>query len=98
MEKKKIYISGPISGRDERESRADFAMSAHWLSLKGWLTYNPMENGLEWDAPWSAHIRRDMEALLECDAIYMKQCWEQSRGAMLELQVAVALGMDVIYE
>ena len=39
-----------------------------------------------------------MAALVQCDAIYLLKGWESSKGTRLELEVALALGLDVIQE
>lgn len=43
-------------------------------------------------------LRRDIEALMTCDAIYMMEDWEMSQGATIEHGVARGIGLDVIYE
>lgn len=40
-------------------------------------------------------MRRDYEALLECDAIFLMPGWEESTGANLELDFAQKLGLDI---
>lgn len=44
-----------------------------------------------------AVVRRDIEAILTCKAIYMLPGWEMSKGARAELAVAQWLGLEVIY-
>lgn len=43
-------------------------------------------------------IRRDMEAVLEVDAIYMMSGWEASLGARAEHALALWRGIKVLYE
>lgn len=43
----------------------------------------------------SCHMRADLRALLDCDVIAMLPGWENSRGAVVELAVAKACGMEV---
>lgn len=70
MEKnsKKIYLSGPISGYDIGERRKMFRKKKVELEKQGWKVCNPMENGLPADAGTNAHMKRDFELLLTCDA------------------------------
>lgn len=43
-------------------------------------------------------VKKDIEALLECDAIFMLNGWERSKGAKAELAVALWLDLEVIFE
>jgi hypothetical protein len=39
-----------------------------------------------------------LHELLRCDAIYMLSNWRQSRGARIELAVAVELGLEILIQ
>lgn len=93
--KKRIYLSGPISGRDLSERRAVFAECQSMLESKGFEVFSPMCNGLPSDAGTHAHMRRDFEMLLGCDAIYMMEGWLRSAGCKVEFDVATASGLEV---
>lgn len=43
-----------------------------------------------------AAIRRDVEAILSCDAICVLQGWERSKGAQAEVAIARWRGMPVL--
>ena len=43
-------------------------------------------------------IERDVKAIATCDAIYMLDGWQHSRGASAEKALAVWQGMEVIYQ
>jgi hypothetical protein len=43
-------------------------------------------------------IDRDVEALKECDAVYMLRGWERSKGARAEFALAEWMGLDVLYQ
>ena len=44
------------------------------------------------------YIRIGISMLDTCDTIFMLKGWEESLGASLELQYAVTLGYEVLYE
>lgn len=44
------------------------------------------------------YMRTDLLALLTCDSIYLMDGWQSSQGARLELMVAQAIGLEVLYE
>lgn len=94
--KTRIYISGPISGYDLDERRKTFRQAANYLSILGLEPVNPFDNGLDQPGVLEQHMRADLQELLSCDCIYMLHGWEKSRGARLELDVAVACGIKVI--
>lgn len=90
----RVYISGPITGVEDLNRQA-FAQAAKALKSVGLIAVNPHDNGVpEW-APWQAHMRADLKMLVDCDALVLLQGWEKSRGAKLERQVAVGLGLRV---
>lgn len=98
QKKLKIYISGKIAHMDLDERRRAFKMAADYWQLKGYDVFNPFENGLSQDEDWRKHMRVDIRALVDCDAIYMLQGWELSKGAKLELDVASSCGIPVWFQ
>lgn len=94
---KKIYISGPISGLPLETVYNNFTNAEVNLLEKGYKVVNPFNNGLPTTATWEEHMRADLKLLLDCDAIYMLEGWEKSRGARIEYALAVDLKMDVQY-
>lgn len=95
---KKVYISGPISGHDIEERRASFARVKDMLTKAGYEVFNPLENGLDQDAPTSAHMKADIKALLDCYCIYMMNRWNHSAGCQTEFLVATACGIPIKFE
>ena len=43
-------------------------------------------------------IEGDLEILSRCDAIYMLEGWRESEGAMMEYNLAVELGLELLFE
>lgn len=98
MNKQKIYISGGISGYDIEERRATFAKIEEQFVKQGYDVVNPLKNGVPVNASWDKHLRKDIATLVECDAIYMLKDWHKSKGAKLEFDIAIQLGMEIIFE
>jgi len=92
----KIYISGKISGCPIEEARAKFAEAANLLAALGHTPVNPFDNGVEPTADWPAQMVRDIELLFGCEAIYLLNDWESSRGARIEQNIACECGMKII--
>ena len=94
----KIYISGKISGTDLTETRKRFAAVAKVMKRLGVEPVNPLENGLSEHDTWKAHMLKDIADLLRCNAIYMLQGWEESKGARIEHDIATKKRMPIMYE
>ena len=94
---KRIYLSGPMTGIPELNFPAFNAEAARLRGL-GYDVVNPAEiNPANTDKTWHECMRDDLRAMLGCDAIAMLAGWTKSDGAMLELQIAHRLGLDVLF-
>lgn len=98
MNRKKIYISGPISGHDIEHRRKVFEAYEANLFSNGYVPVNPMKNGLPADAPTKEHMKRDLELLRTCDVIFMMKGWNHSAGCWTEFHDALAIGLEVMFE
>jgi len=96
---KKIYISGPISGHDDKNEPAFRAGADRWLDIMFPVVPHdiPLLPGFEVDG-WHHHMRADIAGMMSCDAIYMLRGWRNSRGARLELHIALELGLEPFFE
>jgi len=74
-----------------------FEQAANMLRAIGFDVVSPHEFG-EGDPgkTWADYLRQDLAAMLDgCTAVATLTGWESSRGALLEVHVAKALGMRV---
>lgn len=94
----KVYISGKISGTDLIKTRKHFAAVAKATKRLGYEPVNPLENGLSEHDTWEAHMLKDIIDLLQCNAIYMLQGWQESKGARIEHYIATEIGIPITYE
>lgn len=97
MRKKKIYISGPIAFHDLGERRKTFAGVKESIekSNENWEAVNPLENGLPETASRERHMKKDIETLLKCQAIFLLRGWNESTGARVEYLVAKSIGLEI---
>jgi len=97
--KEKIYISGKISGLEEKDYTRKFLNSNYCLKKLGYNVVNPLQIkpflGLK---TWHCYMIADLWELLNCDAIYMQKDWHNSRGAKIEHKVAKWLRIKRIYQ
>ena len=107
MKRKRIYISIPISGHDLEEVKEKARNIREWVLWdefgleKGWHrpdVITPFDVCREPDKPYSYYMGKDIEALLECDAIYLCEGWQNSKGCMAEFEVARIYGKEIIFE
>lgn len=94
----KIYISGKISGLPKDEVTAKFTAAERTIRVKGHIPVNPLNNGLPWDTPYTDHLKADIKQLMDCDAVYLLNDAYISAGAKTEKELAMTLGMGIIYE
>lgn len=96
--KRKIYISGKITGLDLLLAKKLFDEAEEMLLKWGYdEVINPMKlDHSKHDQTWESFMLVDLKALMDCDDIYMLDNWETSRGAKLEYHLAEELGMKII--
>jgi hypothetical protein len=75
--KKKIYISGKITGI-ESEARDLFESAEQFLEALGYDPINPFKLNHNHDKSWHAYMKEDVKALCECDEIYMLRSEEHT--------------------
>lgn len=87
----KVYISGPMTGYKNLNKGA-FLEAENMLKDKGYEVINPHNYPY---APYEVCMRRDIQLLIGCDAIFMLNGWSKSRGAKVEYAVAQILGLKI---
>lgn len=96
--KKRIYISGAITGTSDYIER--FANAQKELREHGWTVINPAEvsSAMPNDTTYEEYMKMAFTMLDMCDSIYMLSGWEKSCGANREYGYALAKDMDIIKE
>lgn len=95
----KVYISGKITGLELHEAERLFEQGEDFVRLQGHEPINPMKVLPYADhLTWKDYMVADLHALLDCDAIYMLDNWESSKGATLELHIANGLGLPCFFQ
>ena len=102
-----IYIAGPMRGHFDF-NRGEFNKAEKSLLKTGVFSpVNPAamdkESGMSDSELLTKEglrkaIRRDIDVLLDCQAIYMLSGWEKSEGARIEHALATMLDMTIIYQ
>jgi hypothetical protein len=98
----KIYISGPVSGLPEGNKPAFDKVAANLFS-SGLAYFNPQdvpphpESMTDKDEIWRYYMRRCVKEIPDCTQIWMLPGWQASKGANWEFNIAVMLGLQVVY-
>lgn len=92
----RLYICGPMTGKPGNNFDAFFRAEKILVAL-GFQVENPariqLPEGKE--KTWENYMKHDLPRMVQCDGIATLNGFENSRGAMLELQVAAALGIEI---
>ena len=105
----KVYIAGPMSGMKDFNFPAFFEAERQ-LEKLGYEVINPAHNdgatvqeALESagtpESPnnlWSYYMKRDLPHVMDVDMLCLLPGWQKSKGAMLEVTVAKALGLPLM--
>lgn len=96
----KLYIAGPMSGLPEY-NRPAFFEAEQQLTEAGFEVINPARNVLpgaedmnEYQV-WLGYMRLSLPQIAECDGIAKLDGWENSKGAKIEVNLALSLGLPV---
>jgi hypothetical protein len=98
MDKKRIYLSGKITGLHPDEVVKLFTIAEAKLENE-WLVVSPLNlDHSNHAGTWEHYLVTDIKALFDCDAIFMLSNWPTSRGARIERAIAFELGKLILYE
>ena len=97
MERKKCYISIPITGRDIDEVKREIDSLKRVLRNNEYIPISPFDREVDFNATHEQHMKEDFKLLLECDAIYMADEWTNSKGCKAEFDCALACGIKPIF-
>ena len=93
---KTAYVAGKITGLPKGHVTEKFEHITRELTDMGYQVVQP--DGVSDDTkPWDAAVRNDIRKMLECDEVHLLPDWQDSRGAQLERDIAIRLGMQVVY-
>ena len=92
----KIYISGPITGKPDKNEHA-FRYAERHLQFLKYDALVPLDIPSKEDT-WLSYMKSDIKAMMDCDGVYMLRGWRRSRGARIELLIAWLLHYKIMFE
>lgn len=94
MKKKKVYIAGKISGLEYNETEDKF-FNAVLLLNSQYRVVNPIWLcSPQWG--WSRCMVRCISHLISCHAIYLLADWNKSKGARIEVFIAILMNKEIL--
>lgn len=90
-----VYLSGPMTGLPNF-NRPAFAEAASMVRRCGLSAFNPGEADLENVRDWKANMRICIAALAISHRLVQLEGWQQSKGAMIEHDLAKGLQIECI--
>ena len=96
--KKKIYISGKITDLNLNEAKQNFKEAQKHLEELNFDVVNPLLLDHKLEATWEEYMRIDIKAMLDCKFIFVLKGYQESVGAMLEIELAKKLDFTIIYQ
>lgn len=102
-EKKKCYISGKITGLDYEEAQENFRKASLHARFLGYEPVNPINIVRQGEEPkcenqkWVWYMKSDLKEMMDCDAILLQENWKDSKGAIVEHNLAKDLDFTMMY-
>lgn len=102
-----IYISLPITGHEDTyeqilDEAVEYVKEKH-KEYERIITPKEVAENLEkeyhpLEPKYKEYLLCDMNAIYDCDAIFMCHGWENSKGCKAEREFADAIGLDILYQ
>ena len=90
------YVAGKITGLPKAHVQQKFNVITDKLTGMGYNVVNPRAVN-DNESNWDDTVRADIKTMLECDEVHLLPDCQESRGAQLERDIAVRLGMQIVY-
>ena len=89
-----VFVSGPMTGIADHNYPA-FHQASVQLRKAGYTVVNPAAAGTVPGWAWSDYMLRGLTDLIRCDGVALLDGWTTSRGAQMEMRVALAMDLPV---
>lgn len=98
MNSKKCYIAGKIGDLPVAEYTANFDAAKTEVINLGLIPVSPTDLPHNHDKTWASYMREDIIAMMDCGTVYALRNWRFSPGAIVEIELAVKLGLNIIHQ
>lgn len=109
MNKKTIYLAGKVTGLPQDQVIEKFRKKQIELESNGHTVLNPLtlvKNFKEFAEQsvcvpeiktWEDEMKVCISDMVFCDELHLMPCWQESRGATLERDIALRLNIPIVY-
>ena len=95
---KMIYVSGPVT--KNKNATTQFNEADKFIRKLGHIPLNPIRidppHPLKKDK-WLYYMRKSVELLVKSDALFLLDGWEKSKGARIEFDLCIKLGIPIYF-
>lgn len=97
---KKIYISGKITGLETAKAISIFNKAENTIktNFPQAQIVNPFTIPHNHNLSWESYMKEDIKHMMDCDSIYMLKNYKESKGALIEYDLAIKLGFNILFE
>lgn len=96
---KTLYISGKITGLPMPAVLSKFKAAQSRYERTGLKVINPLNVKPLFNRPfWFCYMIADIRQLLKCDTIVLLSDWHDSKGARIELVIAIVARKQIIVD
>lgn len=92
---KKIYIAGKVTGLPIAETTMKFGQAQKEIEAQGFEAVNPLAVVNDFKTPWQKAMKMCIESLIKCDAVVLLHDYSDSKGALIEMNLAQSIDMPV---
>ena len=98
---KKVMISQPMNGLDDKEIQETRDRALKWIANNGYkfqdsFVTEQVPTDIVNSSVW--YLAKSLEFMSKADAVYFCKDWETARGCVIEHTVASTYGLECIYE
>ena len=94
MINKTVYISGKITGCPDL-NKPKFEHAENELKKIYKKVINPHKLPDNHNKSWEAYMKACIIAMCKCDVVFLLDDWQQSKGAIVEVNLACELGIEI---
>ena len=98
MSKGKCYIAGKIGDLPQSVYEANFERAKEEVVALGYEPISPVELEHNHDKSWNSYMKEDLKHMLNCQAVFAQRNWRLSPGATIEINLALAVGINIIHQ
>lgn len=96
--KQKCYIAGKIGELPEHEYKANFEQAKREVIEMGYEPVSPVDLPHNHGRTWNDYMREDLIEMLKCTRVYAIRNWRLSPGAIIEINTALSVGLNIIHQ